>query len=231
MSEKLPYELNLEILLKLDNFKDLKKLCSTSKYLNKVCKREKSKIIANIFFNKYGENAFGEDAVLDKLDDLKMINVLIKLNADIHVKNNIPLLYSAESGNFEAVKLLVKNGADIHVENDLPLIISAQNGHLKIVHFLIQNGANIHTTDDLPLIKAAAHGHLEIVKYLEKNGVDIHSGNDTALIGATLNNHLNVVKYLVKNGANRLNEALGLAEKNGHANIFYYLKKKIMSIN
>ena len=110
----LPYELKLEVLLKLNDFETLQNLCSIKAYYD-VCKMNKSKIIAHVFFNKYGKKVFSKEKVLQRFDDLKMVKELIKLGADIRIKNDIVLLKSAEKGHLELVKSLVEKGANINV--------------------------------------------------------------------------------------------------------------------
>jgi ankyrin repeat protein len=199
--EKLPYELKLDIFLKMDSFERVKNLCLIKGY-TEVCRRDKSRIMAHVFFNKYDEDAFSQEKVLKNSGDLQMVKELVRLGANIRIKNDILLITSAASGHLEVVKYLVQNGADVHAKKDLAFRISAQNGHLDVVKYLVQKGSDIHANNDDALIKAAVNGHLEIIKYLEENGVNIHTNDSVALIGSARNGHLHVVKYLAEKGAN-----------------------------
>ena len=56
----MPYELKLEVLLKLNDFETLQNLCSIKAYYD-VCKMNKSKIIAHAYtkrVNKYKDNVY-----------------------------------------------------------------------------------------------------------------------------------------------------------------------------
>jgi hypothetical protein len=43
----------------------------------------------------------------------------------------------------EIIDLWLKNNGDIHIRNEAPLLISAQNGDLEAMEFLIENGADL----------------------------------------------------------------------------------------
>lgn len=115
----------------------------------------KSENIANVFFNKYGYNAFKHSKVLENIDDLNMIKILIEKGVDIHVDNDVALRYSVDKNYLNVVKYLVENGANIHANDNEALIHSAENGNLDMVNYLVENGANIHAQDDAAMVKAA----------------------------------------------------------------------------
>lgn len=64
---------------------------------------------------------------------------------------------------YDLVKVLIDNGADIHIENDLPLIYASRNGYYDIVELLTDNGANIHAQNDKAFNLACYRGHNDIV--------------------------------------------------------------------
>jgi ankyrin repeat protein len=173
--ENLPAELKLEILLKINNFKELQNICTLKSY-NEICKMHKSKIIANVFFNKYGKkNVLRNEKVLERFDDLKMVKELFRLGAD---SSNKALIKSAENGNLEIVKILVQNGANILAQDNEALRASSELGHLEVVKFLVQNGANIHADDidrDFGSILGAAimSRNVDLIKFLTGRGAYI----------------------------------------------------------
>ena len=104
--------------------------------------------------------------------------------------------------NVDTFKYLIQNGANIHVRNDYALRWSAGKGYLDVIKFLIENRADIHANDDSALKWSAERGHLDVVKFLIENGADIHAENDYALTWSEENGYLDVANFLVENGAN-----------------------------
>jgi ankyrin repeat protein len=111
------------------------------------------------------------------------------------------LCAAARDGDFQEVQRLVDNGADIHVKEDYALRWSAQNGHLDIVEFLVSKGSRIHAREDYALRWSAENGHLAVVKFLVDNGADIHADRDYALRWGARMGRFNVVKFLMGKGA------------------------------
>ena len=53
--------------------------------------------------------------------------------------------------NVDTFKFLIDNGADIRVRNDYALTWSAKNSRLDVLKLLIENGADIHSDNDSAL--------------------------------------------------------------------------------
>lgn len=81
-------------------------------------------------------------------------------------KNSI-LLNSILNKELPLVIWSLKIGADIHYENDLPLRIASRSGFLEIVKYLIEAGADIHAENNAALKEATDRKRLEVVKYLK----------------------------------------------------------------
>jgi ankyrin repeat protein len=113
-----------------------------------------------------------------------------------------PFIGKLKSGHIDFFNFLIEKGADIHVNNDILIIWASKDGHLELVNFLIEKGINIHADNDNALRKACENGHLETVKLLVEKGADIHADSNDALSKACENGRLETVKYLIDNGAN-----------------------------
>lgn len=107
--------------------------------------------------------------------NLEKVKYLVEeLGVDIHIQNELPLLWAADNHHYEVVKFLIKKGANIHVENEEVLLSVAIGGNLEMVKYLVEElGADIHAHDEIILTWAAEYGHDDIVDYLIKKGADI----------------------------------------------------------
>ena len=110
----------MQVLTRVSSFDTLRNICASSRSYNEICKKEKSKIIAHVIFNKHGKNAFGglSEWNAKYIGDIGIVKRLLQLGADIHAKDDNVLQYSAENGQLEMVKYLVEKGADIHARDD-----------------------------------------------------------------------------------------------------------------
>ena len=233
-----------EILLNIQDDKDLLKACTLNKYFfEKVCD--------DIFFRNRLARTYPDSLKYKSENEnwkyyfLRVIYYIAKMKEDYEYryqkgnpkvqyevfktsgndKNNL-LDEASRKGELTLVKEALKRGANISVENDYALIWASANGHLEVVKYLIEHGANISAQNDEALIWASEDGHLEVVKYLVEHGANISARNDLALRLATRGGHLEVVKYLVEHGANVSAQddwALMSASYNGHLEIVKYL--------
>lgn len=223
----LPYEMKLQLLYNLNSFTHLRNICSSSREWNIICKQNKSVIMANIFFNKYGKLAFANEKVLKLMGNLRLVKTLVNLGSDVHVKyNNIkeaPLMWSVMGGYLETVKYLVSKNADIHANDDLALHWSAEHGKLEVVKYLIEKGANIYSRSNMALYMSVKNGHLEVVKYLVEAGSNIEVKH---LYRAVEDGYLEIVKLFLSNhNFNRLDLTMALIEACafGHLEMVKYL--------
>jgi len=87
-------------------------------------------------------------------DDLDILKLLIKADADIEVRNmygNTPLLVATGRNSAQQAAVILLNcGADIHVknnENDTPLLLAARKCYdVKLLQMLVERGADKNAT-------------------------------------------------------------------------------------
>ena len=89
-----------------------------------------------------------------KIGDIKTITRLVKLGADINIKDEIfgrtALLHYAWGGHTETLRELIRLGADIHAKDHFgktALHLAADRGHTETVRELARLGADIHAQD------------------------------------------------------------------------------------
>lgn len=159
----------------------------------------------------------------------KSVEYLLQKGADIHLHDNIAILWACRNNHIETVKFLLDHGASIHNNNTLSIICiqgstelvklllttnchvnntsyalsrACEYGHFEIAKLLLENGADIHYEDDTALYRASIYGNVNIVKLLLDYKANIHAQNDIALRRASELEHTEVVKLLLENGAN-----------------------------
>lgn len=160
-----------------------------------------------------------------RLNEVSTWEYLVEHGADITMRENCAIRWTAEDGYLEVVKYLHKSGADIQACDNYALVFASQYGHFDVVKYLCENGADIIARENDAVRKAAENGYLEIVKYLYEHGADITIRKNYALMMASENGHLEVVKYLYEHGADLQtcdNYAITAAE-NGHLKVVKYL--------
>ncbi len=84
---------------------------------------------------------------------------------------------AARYRNLELIKYLVSIGADVHLHDDLAIVYASQYGDLPMAKYLIGQNADVNTEREgriTPLVTAVEHNHLDMVKYLISVGADIH---------------------------------------------------------
>lgn len=105
----------------------------------------------------------------------------IKIDVNMQLLSNTPLIVAAQRGHGAVVSLLLENGASIHQQDrsyTTPLAFATLYGHPEVVNILLNSGANIDALDILemtPLSLAAQRGHASTVHMLLERGADIHS--------------------------------------------------------
>ncbi len=174
------------------------------------------------------ENKFRCDKIIIEkimpLWDIKTIQYLISMGADIHACSNRILRSASESGYLDIVEYLVSLGADIHAWNNSASLLASKAGHIEIVKYLVSLGADIRVYNNEALGYACANGNLNMVKYLISVGADMHAPRNSALRWASIYGRLNIVQYLVSIGADiHEDQAVKWASFYGHLDIVEYL--------
>ena len=126
---------------------------------------------------------------LTEKDKINVINLLVKLGADIHVidkRTDISLALAAGIGNINIITSLINNGAVVNPVSKTtkyhvlylhgqPPLKFAKN--IKVAKLLIDAGADptIHFTNDVSLLmNAAKYSKSEIVKLLVQEGAQVN---------------------------------------------------------
>ncbi len=99
--------------------------------------------------------------------DIKTIQYLISIGADVHYHGDAVFEWAAYHGHLDIVQYLVLVGANI---TNWALCHAAEGGHLDIVKYLVSLGADIHADDNAALRWACLRNHLDIVQYLISMG-------------------------------------------------------------
>ena len=96
----------------------------------------------------------------------------------------------------------IANGANVHYKNEYPLILAASKGYTSFVSVIINVfNANINSQNGLALKNACVFGHMEVVMCLIDNGADVNLDDGTALIWSLYKTHFDIAKYLIQKGA------------------------------
>jgi len=124
---------------------------------------------------------------------------------------NTPLIAACKEDNLEMVQLLIKYEADINKKNNdglNPLMWACRRGNLEVVKFLIENDVDVNTRPNgmTPLMYACSYDRVEVVKLLLAKGADInakdHEGNTVLSIARKRNNN-RVMKILINQRDNK----------------------------
>ncbi|XP_064187229.1 ankyrin repeat domain-containing protein 12-like isoform X1 [Anguilla rostrata] len=104
--------------------------------------RQKDKINKR---NERGETALHMAAIRG---DVKQVKELIRLGADVNVKDFAgwtPLHEACNLGHYDVAKVLIATGAEVNtqgLDDDTPLHDASSSGHKEIVRLLVQHGGN-----------------------------------------------------------------------------------------
>jgi ankyrin repeat protein len=84
-----------------------------------------------------------------KEDNFKATKTLIKLGANVNIKdndgNNV-LIYAAKNDNVDMIKLLIKLGIDVNIQNNFgetALMYAIKYCNFENIEYLVKKGANI----------------------------------------------------------------------------------------
>jgi ankyrin repeat protein len=164
-------------------------------------------IEAGININARDDRGRSALAIATAQDNIKMVQQLIDMGADVSSGEEMALLAAARTGNVDVVKLLLANNADVNVKSDwkrTALMTASKKGHIEIVRLLVAAGADLDCKEDgwrdmTALHYAIKEGHTEIALFLIERGADITSKDHhetTALEYAFKYKHFDVAKAL-----------------------------------
>ncbi|XP_071132129.1 transient receptor potential cation channel subfamily A member 1-like isoform X2 [Mytilus edulis] len=118
-----------------------------------------------------------------RLNQSKIIEVLLKYNADKNVKGPYgvaPLHLAARNNCVEAVKMLIQQGASVDVreaKQKTPLHVAARRGNIPVIKVLLDfDQCDVNAVDEdrqTALHEATAHKQEKTVQFLVQNGANI----------------------------------------------------------
>lgn len=184
---------------------------------------------------------------------LPLMQMLLEAGADMDVVLdpgywyfNTTLGYAAYHGQPDSVRLLLRAGANPNVPANgryryTALQAAAMYGHEDVVEILLQAGADVKAppcpyAGVTALQAAAIKGYLRLARVLIEAGADVNAvaaetEGRTALEGAAEHGRIDMLQYLLNNGASiegagrdQYENAIDLAEKNGHLSASNLLK-------
>ena len=190
---------------------------------------------------------------------LPLMQMLLEAGADVDVDLdpeyryfNTTLAYAASHGQTDSVRLLLRAGANPNVPANgryryTALQVAAMYGHEDVVEILLQAGADVKASPcpygGVTALQAAAiKGYLRLARVLIEAGADINAvaaeeEGRTALEGAAEHGRIDMLQYLLNNGASiegagrdQYENAIDLAEKNGHLSASNLLKSHHRSL-
>lgn len=190
---------------------------------------------------------------------LPLMQMLLEAGAHVDVDPdptnrpfNTTLGYAAYHGQTDSVRLLLRAGANPNVPaigwyRYTALQAAAMHGHEDVVEILLQAGADIKAPPcpygGVTALQAAAiKGYLRLARVLIEAGADVNAvaaekEGRTALEGAAEHGRIDMLQYLLNNGASiegagrdQCENAIDLAEKNGHLSASNLLKSHHRSL-
>jgi hypothetical protein len=99
------------------------------------------------------------------------VDKFVRCNFNIHEEDDI-LLRQAVKCRVEDINVLLKVGANVHAKNDEALLLAIAGRETEIVHALLKAGANPRVNNNEPLIMAVNSSNEEIIKELLAAGAD-----------------------------------------------------------
>lgn len=158
-----------------------------------------------------------------KNNSVELLLLLMRLGADIHTRNEMPLWEAVHGGFTEITGILLEGSAEISV-NALGKFLkeAVRENHSDIVRLLAEHGADICRDNNTYLRTAAAKGHTSAVRTLLNLGADIHTKNEHPLRSAACHGHTETVELLLEYGADlhaKNDAAIKLAASKGHADV------------
>jgi hypothetical protein len=160
-----------------------------------------------------------------------LVITLIELGANVHADNDWALIHYGLLDDMNMVDFLIKNSADVFARNSLALIQAAGNGFIGMVGLLLAHMKNIKietlkdfnaTNYDLALLSAAFGKHNDTAILLLKNGANPSVNDSEVLVIAVDTYNSILVDLVLAHGANpNVNNGMILekAIRNGNTEI------------
>ncbi|MFM2322020.1 MAG: hypothetical protein RLZZ225_173 [Pseudomonadota bacterium] len=120
-------------------------------------------------------------------NDLKLMDLLLKLGADLETKDgsgDTPLCFATWFTHIDIVKYLVEQGANLEAKDaagNTPLHIAVLNDNLDIVKYLVEQGADLEAKDaenNIPLHLAILNDNLALINYFAERVAITHEQRD-----------------------------------------------------
>ena len=118
---------------------------------------------------------------------LKSLNMLIKVGADVNVRDRrhlTALMSAAGNGYVECIRVMVKVGPDVNAETPngkTALVYATLQGSVNCIKTLLKAGADVNAGQNqdggTALIIASRYGSYESVDVLLKAGADVNAGD------------------------------------------------------
>ena len=158
-----------------------------------------------------------------KNNNAELLLLLMRMGADIHTRNEMPLWEAVNGGFTEITRILLESSTDLSV-NELGKLLNeaVRENHSEIVRLLSEYGADICCDNNISLRRAAGLGSTLAVRTLLDLGADIHTKNDHPLRIAACHGHTETVEFLVEYGADlhaKNDAAIKLAASKGNADV------------
>ena len=161
--------------------------------------------------DKYGNTPLHYSSFVLSMEDMKIMMALIKLGADVNIKNNFEetALHTAVCDTpYEVVKAFIDAGADVNAKDEFGHTIlheaSGFNSHPEVIKLLINAGADVNARDkdgETPLMWACFHNeNIKIIQTLLDLGADVSAKDNsgaTYFDKACWNGNEEVLKFIL----------------------------------
>ena len=132
-----------------------------------------------------------------RLNNLRLLNWLVKHGVDPSIKNNCAIRWAAKKGHKEIVEFLLKDPrVDPSAEDNYAIRLAASAGHKEIVEMLLKD-PRVDPSDNEALIIAASNGCKDIIEMLVKDPrVNPSAGNNFILGMAVASGNRRLVELI-----------------------------------
>lgn len=159
---------NIYDIIKFIDYKNLLKLCGSSRRLNNLCRNNRFwQLLIDALAREYTspEQGLIETA---QLGNLNILNILIEHGINPAAQNNQALIEAVKSGQLHIVQRLLQDArVDVKTNKNQALIEAIRNGDLEMLKLLLSNGITASLTANFDLLTEAVKGHHEeIIQWL-----------------------------------------------------------------
>lgn len=125
---------------------------------------------------------------------------LIDCGADVSADGNHPIIFAADSTNFDIVRLLALHGANIHADDEYCLNMATSYGLYDDVVFLLESGADPNGSNGIALKNAISSCDYDIAKLLLDYGAHINFLDTNDIVNAITSYTKDLVQLLLDHG-------------------------------